>query len=252
MEVEERLTLANMAVELGARFGIMAPDEKVVRFLAGRPYAPVGVEWERATAAWKLLVSDPEARFDQEILYDVSSIAPQITWGTGLDQTVAIDETIPNPEDMPDTDRRRLAEAALDYMGLEPGRPIAGTPVDWVFIGSCANGRLSDLRRAAAVLDGRKVAPGIRAWVVPGSTAVKIAAEAEGLAARFIEAGFEWRESGCSLCCAANGERISPGQRTVSTSNRNFMGRQGPGVRTHVTGPETAVASALAGVIAAA
>jgi 3-isopropylmalate/(R)-2-methylmalate dehydratase large subunit len=238
-------------VELGARFGLMAPDERVFAYLEGRPYAPAGEQWLRARDAWAQLQTDADAKFDQELEFDVGEVAPQITWGTGLDQTIDLDGDIPSPNDFSSSKAQESAAAALTYMGLEPGRPIAGTPVDWVFIGSCTNGRLSDLRRAAAIIDGRQVAPNVKAWVVPGSTAIKLQAEEEGLDSLFLAAGFEWRESGCSLCCAANGETVQSGSRTVSTSNRNFMGRQGPGVRTHIASPEVAAASALAGAIAA-
>jgi 3-isopropylmalate/(R)-2-methylmalate dehydratase large subunit len=248
--MEERFTLCNMTVELGARFGLMAPDETVFEYLQGRPFAPTSEEWDAARDQWSLLVSDPDARFDAELTFDVSHVHPQVTWGTAVDQTIAVTERIPSPSDEPDPVRRRAAEDALHYMDLRPGEPIAGTAIDWVFIGSCTNGRLTDLRRAAEVVAGRQVAQNVRAWVVPGSTAIRLQAEQEGLSEIFTRAGFEWREAGCSLCCAANGERIEPGRRCVSTSNRNFMGRQGPGSRTHLASPAIAAASAIAGRIA--
>jgi 3-isopropylmalate/(R)-2-methylmalate dehydratase large subunit len=248
-DMEERFTLCNMTVELGARFGLMAPDATVFEYLKGRPFAPTK-DWGAALEQWSLLVSDVDAKFDAELTFDVSHVRPQVTWGTGVGQTIAVTDRIPSPSDETDPVRRRAAEDALSYMDLRPGEPIAGTPIDWVFIGSCTNGRLTDLRRAAEVVGGRHVAPNVRAWVVPGSTAIRQQAELEGLSDIFLRAGFEWREAGCSLCCAANGERIEPGRRCVSTSNRNFMGRQGPGSRTHLASPAVAAASAIAGRIA--
>lgn len=250
LPIEGRLTLCNLAVELGARFGMVAPDDTTFQYLAGRRFAPQGERFERAVADWRTLASDDDAVFDRDIGIDVARLAPAITWGTSPDQGLAVDGVVPDPAAAPDTATRQAWQAALDYMGLQPGRPIAGTPVDWVFIGSCANSRLSDLRAAAEVARGRHVSPGVNAWVVPGSEQVRRDAEAEGLHRVFTDAGFEWRAPGCSLCVAANGERVSPGARAVSTSNRNFVGRQGPGARTHLASPATAVASALAGCIA--
>ncbi|GJD53346.1 3-isopropylmalate dehydratase large subunit [Methylobacterium crusticola] len=249
MPVEGRLTICNLSIELGAKMGFVAPDETTYAYLQGRPYAPKGEAWEHALAAWRTLPGDPDAAFDREVAIDVAGVAPQVTWGTSPEHVVAVDGTIPDPTAEADPVRRRAMEAALAYMGLEPGGPIAGTKVDWVFIGSCTNGRLSDLREAASVARGNRVADGVRAWVVPGSEIVKRDAEAEGLDRVFTQAGFEWREPGCSMCLAANGEVVPPGQRSVSTSNRNFVGRQGPRARTHLASPAVAAAAALAGAI---
>src|SRR5260221_2958918 len=209
--VEGRLTICNLSIELGAKMGFVAPDDVTYAYLAGRPFAPRGASWDRATAAWRLLQSDPGARFDREVTIDVAAIAPQITWGTSPEHVVAIDQRIPDPAAVADPVRRRAMEAALDYMGLSPGAPIAGTRIDWVFIGSCTNSRISDLREAAAIAKGRHVAPGVNAWVVPGSESVKRAAEAEGLDRVFVAAGFSWREPGCSMWLAANGATVPPG-----------------------------------------
>ncbi len=250
LPVEGRLTICNLSIELGAKMGMVAPDEKTFEFLKGRPYAPDGEIWDMAVKAWRELPSDKDAVFDKEVLIDVTKIIPQVTWGTSPEHVVGVDGRIPDPGTIDDPARRAAVETALDYMGLKGGAPIAGTPVDWVFIGSCTNSRLSDLRAAAEVARGRKVAAGVRAWVVPGSENVKRDAVAEGLDKVFIEAGFEWREPGCSMCLAANGETVAPGQRSVSTSNRNFVGRQGPRARTHLASPASAAAAAIAGVIA--
>jgi 3-isopropylmalate/(R)-2-methylmalate dehydratase large subunit len=249
MSVEGRLTVCNLSVELGAKMGFIAPDEKTFAYLEGRACAPKGALWLRAVEAWRQLPSDPGALFDREVEIDVATIAPQITWGTSPEQVVGIDGRIPDPAAIPDAERRRAVQSALDYMGLKPGEAIAGTPVDWVFIGSCTNSRLSDLRAAAEVVRGRKVDPRVRAWVVPGSEIVKRDATAEGLDRVFLDAGFEWREPGCSMCLASNGEQVPPGQRSVSTSNRNFVGRQGPRARTHLASPAMAAAAAIAGAI---
>lgn len=250
LSVEGRLTLCNLSVELGAKVGMVAPDDRTFEYLAGRRFAPQGALFERAVADWRTLGSDADAAFDREVAFDAAQVAPTVTWGTSPDLGVAIDGRVPDPAAAPDAATRQAWQAALDYMGLEPGRPIAGTPVDWVFIGSCANSRLSDLREAARVARGRKVAAGVTAWVVPGSEQVRRDAEAEGLDRVFRDAGFEWRAPGCSMCVAANGERVPPGARSVSTSNRNFVGRQGPGARTHLASPAMAVAAAVAGCIA--
>jgi 3-isopropylmalate/(R)-2-methylmalate dehydratase large subunit len=228
---------------------MVAPDEATFAHLKDRAFAPKGAAWEAAVADWRTLPSDPDAVFDREVAIDVSKIAPQVTWGTSPEHVVGVDGHIPDPKTVGDADRRNALEAALDYMGLRPGAPIAGTPVDWVFIGSCTNSRISDLRAAAAVAKGRRVAATVRAWVVPGSENVKRQAEAEGLDEVFKSAGFEWREPGCSMCLAMNNETVPPGQRSVSTSNRNFVGRQGPGARTHLASPAMAAAAALAGRI---
>jgi 3-isopropylmalate/(R)-2-methylmalate dehydratase large subunit len=249
LDVEGRLTICNLSIELGAKCGMVAPDEVTFAHLKDRAFAPEGAAWEAAVADWRTLASDPDAVFDWEVAIDVGKIAPQITYGTSPEHVVGVDGHIPDPKMVGDAERRNALEAALDYMGLIPGMPIAGTPVDWVFIGSCTNSRISDLRAAAAVAKGRRVAATVRAWVVPGSENVKRQAEAEGLDAVFKSAGFEWREPGCSMCVAMNNETVPPGQRSVSTSNRNFVGRQGPGARTHLASPATAAAAALAGRI---
>jgi len=250
LPIEGRLTICNLSIELGAKMGLIAPDEKTYEYIRGRAYAPQGEMWEPAVKAWRQLPSDPDAVFDREVLIDVEKIIPQVTWGTSPEHVIGVDGHVPDPREIADPARRAAIETALDYMGLKPGAPIAGTPVDWVFIGSCTNSRIGDLRAAAAVARGRKVAPGVRAWVVPGSETVKRDAEAEGLDKLFIDAGFEWREPGCSMCVAANGETVPPGQRSVSTSNRNFVGRQGPRARTHLASPATAAAAAISGAIA--
>jgi 3-isopropylmalate/(R)-2-methylmalate dehydratase large subunit len=249
MPIEGRLTICNLSIELGAKMGLVAPDEKTFEFLRGRPYAPRGETWERAIKAWRELPSDADAVFDEEVVINVEKIIPQVTWGISPEHVIGVDGLVPDPEEIGDPARRAAVETALDYMGLKPGAPIAGTPVDWVFIGSCTNSRLSDLRAAAEIARGRKVAPGVRAWVVPGSEMVKRDAVAEGLDKVFTEAGFEWREPGCSMCLAANGETVPPGQRSVSTSNRNFVGRQGPRARTHLASPASAAAAAIVGAI---
>jgi len=249
-EIEERLTVCNMSIEFGAKIGLIAPDDKTFAYLKGRRYAPDDTLFDRAVAHWRSLPSDPDAQFDLEHVIDVTAVAPQVTWGTSPEDVVTIDGHVPDPALEPDPKRRQSLEASLDYMGLRPGQPIEGVGIDWVFIGSCVNARLSDLRAAAILARGRKVAPHVRAWVVPGSVAVKRAAEAEGLDAIFRAAGFEWREPGCSMCLAANGDTIKPGERSVSTSNRNFVGRQGPAARTHLASPAMAVAAAISGVIA--
>ncbi|HWX63397.1 3-isopropylmalate dehydratase large subunit [Bradyrhizobium sp.] len=249
MSVEGRLTICNLSIELGAKIGMVAPDDKTFEYLQGRAYAPRGAMWDQAVNAWCQLRSDDDAVFDREVTIDVGKIVPQVTWGISPEHVIAVDGRVPDPQTIDDPERRAAVETALDYMALKAGAPIAGIPVDWVFIGSCTNSRLSDLRAAADVVRGRKVAAGVRAWVVPGSEIVKREAAAEGLEQVFTDAGFEWREPGCSMCLAANGETVGPGQRSVSTSNRNFIGRQGPRSRTHLASPASAAAAAIAGVI---
>src|SRR5262249_6817813 len=249
LPIEGRLTICNLSIELGAKMGMVAPDEKTFEFLRGRPYAPQGEMWDRAVGAWRQLPSDADAAFDKEVVINVEKIIPQVTWGISPEHVIGVDGRIPDPQAVDDPARRTAIETALDYMGLTGGAPIAGTPVDWVFIGSCTNSRMSDLRAAAAVARGRKVATNVKAWVVPGSENVKREAVAEGLDKIFLEAGFEWREPGCSMCLAANGETVGPGQRSVSTSNRNFVGRQGPRARTHLASPASAAAAAIVGAI---
>ena len=249
LEIEGRLTLCNLSIELGAKMGMIAPDDKTYAFLADRPFTPKGALWDQALAQWRTLPSDDDVAFDREESVDVAAIAPQITWGTSPEMVIAVDQRIPDPAGVADGGKRRAMEAALDYMGLVPGAPIAGTKVDWVFIGSCTNSRISDLRAAAEIAQRGKVAAHVKAWVVPGSENVKRQAEAEGLDCVFTAAGFAWRDPGCSMCLAANGETVPRGQRSVSTSNRNFVGRQGPGARTHLASPAMAAAAALAGAI---
>jgi len=250
LDIEGRLTMCNLSIELGAKIGMVAADEKTFDYLKGRPYAPTGALWEQAVADWRTLPTDADAAFDREVRIDVTKIAPQITWGTSPENVIAVDQAIPDPASLDDRDKREAWEASLDYMDLKAGAPIAGTPVDWVFIGSCTNSRLSDLRAAAAIAKGRKVADRVTAWVVPGSENVKRQAEAEGLDKVFLDAGFQWREPGCSMCLAFNNDRVPPGKRSVSTTNRNFVGRQGPGARTHLASPPMAAAAAIAGCIA--
>jgi 3-isopropylmalate/(R)-2-methylmalate dehydratase large subunit len=229
--------------------GFVASDDTTYDYLRGRRYAPKGAAFDAAVAYWRTLATDEGAAFDREVRIDAAAIAPTITWGTSPEHAIGIGERIPDPENAPDASHREAWRNALDYMGLEPGQTIAGTKVDWVFVGSCTNSRLSDLRAAAAVAKGRHVAPGVTAWIVPGSERVKRDAESEGLDQIFRDAGFAWREPGCSMCVAANGERVPPGARSVSTSNRNFVGRQGPGARTHLASPAMAVAAAVTGAI---
>jgi 3-isopropylmalate/(R)-2-methylmalate dehydratase large subunit len=251
MSVEERMTLCNLSIEMGAKVGMVAPDDKVFTYLRGRRFVPAGALFEQAVAHWRTLRSDDGANFDREAALDVSALTPQLTWGTSPEQEMSIDGTVPHDDDAPDAARRVAWRDARQYMGLDAGARLAGQRIDRVFIGSCTNSRLSDLRVAASLLGtGHRVAPHVEAWVVPGSEDVSRQARAEGLDEVFRSAGFQWREPGCGMCVAANGEIAAPGQRVVSTSNRNFVGRQGPGARTHLASPATAVASALAGVIA--
>lgn len=248
LDVEGRLTLCNLAAELSAFSAIIAPDEKVFAYLRDRPYAPRGHAWDAAVAAWGDLATDAGAVFDTELRFFAGEVRPMVTWGTSPQQAAPIGEAIPDREHAPhDTDESH--RRALAYMGLEAGTSVAGQPIDAAFIGSCTNSRLSDLRRAAAVLDGRRVASGVRAICVPGSGAVKAAAEAEGLDRRFLAAGFEWREPGCSMCFFAGGESFGPRQRVITSTNRNFESRQGPQTRSHLASPETVAASAVLGRI---
>ena len=250
MPMEARFTLCNMAVEFGAWTGIIAPDETTFEYSKGRPFAPQGELWEQALSHWRKLPTDADAEFDQEIVIDCATIVPQVTWGTSPQHETGIDGVVPDPASEADENRRRSMERALEYMGLEPGVPLEGTPIDAAFIGSCTNSRLSDLRNAAAILKGRKVAAGVNAICVPGSGLVKKAAEAEGLDKIFTDAGFEWREAGCSMCFFAGGENLGLEQRAVSSTNRNFENRQGPRTRTHLASPTTVAASAIAGKLA--
>jgi 3-isopropylmalate/(R)-2-methylmalate dehydratase large subunit len=248
LPIEGRLTICNMSIEFGARSGLVAPDDLTFEYLAGRPYAPAGALWDLALAHWRGLPSDEAAVFDREIEIDCAQIKPQISWGTLPQDVIAIDECIPLPEQQV-ANRRETMAGALDYMGLEAGQRMEGVPIDYAFIGSCTNARLSDLEIAARFVKGRKVAEGVTAMVVPGSSQVKRAAEAIGLDAIFKEAGFEWRESGCSMCQTLGGDSVPPGKRCISTSNRNFDGRQGPRARTHLASPAMVAAAAVAGAI---
>jgi 3-isopropylmalate/(R)-2-methylmalate dehydratase large subunit len=245
LSMEGRLTICNMSIEAGARAGLIAPDETTYEYLRGRPGAPK--DWDAAVDRWHRLPTDPDAVFDREIEIDVSEIRPQVTWGTNPGMVVPIDGVVPDPGELEDPDERAAAERALAYMALEPGTPIQEIGVDRVFIGSCTNSRIEDLRAAAAVVLGRHVHPSVRAQVVPGSAQVKKQAEAEGLDRVFIDAGFEWRRAGCSMCLGMNPDILAPGERCASTSNRNFEGRQGAGGRTHLVSPTVAAATAIAG-----
>jgi 3-isopropylmalate/(R)-2-methylmalate dehydratase large subunit len=250
LSMEERMTLCNMAIEGGARCGYVNPDAVTFAYLEGRPFAPTGAAWERAVAWWSSLASGPDATFDDEVVFDAAAIAPTVTWGITPGQGIGVDEAVPTPEQL-DPEERPIAEEAYRYMDLQPGAAIAGTPVDVCFIGSCTNGRLSDLRAAAAVARGRRVAPGIRAFVVPGSEQVAAAAEAEGLDRVFRAAGFEWRQPGCSMCLAMNPDRLEGRQISASSSNRNFKGRQGSAAgRTLLMSPAMVAAAAVSGHVA--
>lgn len=251
LSMEARMTLCNLSIEMGARAGLVAPDETTFAYLAGRPSAPQRAEWGRAVARWRALASDADAQFDRELHIDAVDVGPMVSWGTNPSQVVGIGERVPVPGAMDDAEACASAYRALAYMDLVPGQPIAGQRLDRVFIGSCTNSRIEDLRVAAAVARGRTVASHVRAMVVPGSGLVKRQAEAEGLDAIFRAAGFDWREPGCSLCVGMNPDRLAPGERCASTSNRNFENRQGRGGRTHLMSPALAAASAIAGVIAA-
>jgi 3-isopropylmalate/(R)-2-methylmalate dehydratase large subunit len=250
LSMEGRMTVCNMSIEAGARAGLIAPDETTFEYLKGRPLAPKAGAWEQAVADWKTLPSDEGAVYDKEIVLYARDIAPQVTWGTSPQDVLPITATVPDPAAEADADKRRSMQRAIEYMGLTPGMPLSQVKIDTVFIGSCTNGRIEDLRAAAQVAQGHKVAEGVRALVVPGSGLVKEQAEQEGLDRVFLEAGFEWREPGCSMCLAMNADKLEPGERCASTSNRNFEGRQGRGGRTHLMSPAMAVASAIAGHLA--
>ncbi|MEY3360415.1 MAG: hypothetical protein RL531_134 [Actinomycetota bacterium] len=250
LSMEGRMTLCNMSIEAGARAGMVAPDDVTFEYLRGRPFAPTGEAWDRAVAEWRSLATDDDAIFDREVVIDATTIRPSVSWGTNPGQTFTIDDVVPDPESFADPTERDAAARALQYMGLTPGTPMREVAVDTVFIGSCTNSRIEDLRAAAEVLRGRKVKAGLRAMVVPGSFAVKDQAEAEGLHTVFTEAGLEWREPGCSMCLAMNPDKLVAGERSASTSNRNFEGRQGKGGRTHLVSPAVAAATAVMGTFA--
>ncbi|WP_289991317.1 3-isopropylmalate dehydratase large subunit [Photorhabdus laumondii] len=247
LSMEGRMTLCNMAIEMGAKAGLVAPDETTFTYMKGRQFSPKGEQWEQAVAYWKTLKSDPDAQYDTIVTINAEEISPQVTWGTNPGQVIAIDQTIPAPGSFSDPVERASAEKALAYMDLKPGIKLTDVKIDKVFIGSCTNSRIEDLRAAAAIAQGHKVAPGVQAIVVPGSGPVQAQAEAEGLDKIFIEAGFEWRLPGCSMCLAMNNDRLQPGERCASTSNRNFEGRQGRGGRTHLVSPAMAAAAAISG-----
>ncbi len=247
MSMEGRMTICNMSIEWGAKAGMVAPDQTTFDYLAGRPHAPQGAEWDAALEYWKTLRTDEDATFDAEVHIDAASLTPFVTWGTNPGQGVGLGETVPNPAEMSDEVSRNAAERALEYMGLRAGTPMREIAVDTVFLGSCTNGRIEDLRLAAGVIAGRKVADGVRMLVVPGSARVREQAMAEGLDQIFIEAGAEWRQAGCSMCLGMNPDQLAPGERSASTSNRNFEGRQGKGGRTHLVSPAVAAATAVTG-----
>jgi 3-isopropylmalate/(R)-2-methylmalate dehydratase large subunit len=247
LSMEGRMTVCNLAIEMGARVGLIAPDETTFSYLHGRPFAPQGIAWDAAVAHWRTLHTDPGAEYNRVVILDASAITPQVSWGTTPAMVTSVTGCVPDPEEQTDANARSAASRALAYMGLMPGTPIQDIHLDRVFIGSCTNSRIEDLRLAASLIQGKHVAPTVRAMVVPGSGLVKLQAEAEGLAAIFLAAGFEWREPGCSMCCAMNEDRLAPGERCASTSNRNFEGRQGKGGRTHLVSPAMAAAAAIAG-----
>ena len=247
LSMEGRMTVSNMSIEAGARAGLIAPDEKTFAYLEGRPYAPKGADWDAAVAYWKTLPSDPGATYDTEVTLDVNAIDPQVTWGTSPEDVVPITGVVPDPKDAPNSDKAASIKRSLEYMGLQAGTRITDIEIDTVFVGACTNGRIEDIRAVAEVAKGRKVKEGIRTLIVPGSGLVKQQAEDEGLAQILIDAGFDWREPGCSMCLAMNVDRLQPGERCAATSNRNFEGRQGRGGRTHLVSPAMAAAAAITG-----
>ncbi|MCG0997825.1 3-isopropylmalate dehydratase large subunit [Acetobacter persici] len=249
LDMAGRMTICNMSIEAGARAGLVAPDDTTFDYVRNRPFAPKGEDFEKAVAFWRTLATDEGAHFDKEVSLRAEDIAPSLTWGTSPETVLPITGTVPDPAQEADESKRAQMQRMLDYMGLEAGQKIAGTPVDVVFIGSCTNSRIEDLRAAAQIAAGRKVADGVRAMIVPGSGLVKMQAEEEGLDKVFLDAGFEWREAGCSMCLGMNPDRLTPGQRCASTSNRNFEGRQGPGGRTHLLSPAMAAAAAVTGCL---
>jgi 3-isopropylmalate/(R)-2-methylmalate dehydratase large subunit len=247
LSMEGRMTVCNMSIEAGARAGLVAPDDTTFAYLEGRTYSPRGADWERALDAWRALATDAGATFDKDVAIDAATLRPHVSWGTNPAQTISIDDRVPEPDEFADPGLREAARRALAYMGLRSGTPMRDIAVDTVFIGSCTNSRIEDLRAAADVARGRRVKPGVRTLVVPGSAAVKAQAESEGLDRVFVAAGFDWREPGCSMCLAMNPDKLAPGERSASTSNRNFEGRQGKGGRTHLVSPAVAAATAIAG-----
>ncbi len=250
LDMAGRMTVCNMSIEAGARAGLIAPDETTFAYVKGRPFAPKGADFDAAVAWWKSLVADPDAVYDTEVTLDAAQIIPMVSWGTSPEDVLPITGTVPNPADIADETRRAQVQRMVDYMGLIPGQKLTDVKVDVVFVGSCTNGRIEDMRAVAELAKGRKVAPGVRALIVPGSGLVKQQAEEEGLDRILLDAGFEWREPGCSMCLGMNPDKLTPGQRCASTSNRNFEGRQGPGGRTHLVSPAMAAAAALTGHLA--
>jgi 3-isopropylmalate/(R)-2-methylmalate dehydratase large subunit len=248
--MEGRMTVCNMAIEAGARAGMVAVDDTTIEYLRGRPFAPKGADWDKAVAYWRTLPSDADARYDREVTLEAAALEPQVTWGTSPEDVLPISAQVPDPANVHDEAHRQAMQRSLEYMGLAPGTALKDVKVDRVFIGSCTNGRIEDLRAVARVARGRKVAAGVQAMVVPGSGLVKEQAEAEGLDRILREAGFDWREPGCSMCLAMNADKLQPGERCASTSNRNFEGRQGRGGRTHLMSPAMAAAAAIAGHLA--
>jgi 3-isopropylmalate/(R)-2-methylmalate dehydratase large subunit len=249
LSMEGRMTICNMSIEAGARAGLVAPDETTFAYLKDKPHAPQGADWDAAVEYWKSLPTDSDAQFDAEVIIDATTLSPFVTWGTNPGQGLPLSASIPDPSDAANEVERIAIEQALSYMDLTPGTPLKEIAVDTVFLGSCTNGRIEDLRAAAAVIEGRSVAPNVRLLVVPGSTRVRLQAESEGLDQVFLAAGAEWRGAGCSMCLAMNPDKLAPGERSASTSNRNFEGRQGPGGRTHLVSPEVAAATAVAGTL---
>ena len=249
LDMAGRLTVCNMSIEAGARAGMIAPDDTTFDYVRGRPYAPGGEAFDHAVSYWRTLSSDENAIYDKTVEMDAADIKPMVSWGTSPEAVISIDGAVPDPSHVQDVAKRADMQRMLDYMALQPGERIAGVPIDVVFIGSCTNARIEDLREAASIVRGRHVAQGVRAMVVPGSGLVKLAAEAEGLDRVFLDAGFEWREAGCSMCLGMNPDKLTPGQRCASTSNRNFEGRQGPGGRTHLLSPAMAASAAVTGVL---
>jgi 3-isopropylmalate/(R)-2-methylmalate dehydratase large subunit len=249
LSMEARMTVCNMSIEAGARAGMIAPDETTFAYVKGRPHAPTGADWDRAVETWRHLRSDDDAQFDTEVHIDGSALTPFVTWGTNPGQGLPLSDSVPDPEMFADEGDRHAAQRALTYMGLEPGTKLRDIRVDTVFLGSCTNGRIEDLRAAADIIKGRKVADGVRMLVVPGSARVRLQAEAEGLDDVFASAGAEWRLAGCSMCLGMNPDQLAPGERSASTSNRNFEGRQGKGGRTHLVSPLVAAATAVRGTL---
>jgi 3-isopropylmalate/(R)-2-methylmalate dehydratase large subunit len=251
LSMEGRMTICNMSIEAGARAGMVAPDQTTFDYIKGRPHAPQGQNWDEAVTYWESLTTDSGAQFDAEVHIDAATLSPYVTWGTNPGQGLPLSSFVPDPADASSGEERAAIEQALAYMDLTPGTPLRDIKVDTVFLGSCTNGRIEDLRAAATVLRGKHIAPGVRLLVVPGSTRVRLQAESEGLDQVFLDAGAEWRGAGCSMCLAMNPDKLAPGERSASTSNRNFEGRQGPGGRTHLVSPEVAAATAVTGTLSA-